>query len=395
MNKRSGAAGEKGRRPQRWASPGAVAGAREPRWGSGHAGSGSRAAAPTEGRAPGPAPADAGRQRGRRARGSARGGARAPGRPGRGPGSPLPAPGSPRPAAATHPQGGQVDVHQTFCRGVVRHFPFLPPKTRPQSIGLWCVSVSRRPGGRRGPAGEAGGRRAGGRAAALTPWPGRPAGPRALPAPQAPAPRPAARLHERPGPGAAAPPRVEPGARGRQTKMTGRRRRRRARGGERRRGRRRHGTPKTYSEESKQLPLSSSGRKSGRKRARARSRPGLGARGAARREYSAGVGPGRRPRAGPGARGGAAVGAWGAPATKGNRSGPRAEGRADPSLPEPRPARRARLCQHPRGGGSSRPRPRSRSSHPVPSPIARFWPLKTLASGFPTWFSCPFSSFPG
>lgn len=41
----------------------------------------------------------------------------------------LPAPGAPAagPVVATHPQGGEVDVHQTFCRGVVRHFPFLPP----------------------------------------------------------------------------------------------------------------------------------------------------------------------------------------------------------------------------------------------------------------------------
>lgn len=44
----------------------------------------------------------------------------------------APAPRTPHarggPGAATHPQGGEVDVHQTFCRRVVRHFPFLPPK---------------------------------------------------------------------------------------------------------------------------------------------------------------------------------------------------------------------------------------------------------------------------
>lgn len=44
-----------------------------------------------------------------------------PGRPGKG--APAPAPPAPAPHPGTHPQGGKVDIHQTFCRRIVRHFP--------------------------------------------------------------------------------------------------------------------------------------------------------------------------------------------------------------------------------------------------------------------------------
>lgn len=53
------------------------------------------------------------------------------------------------PRGPTHPQGGEVDVHQTFCRGVVRHFScWLPPKQM-LTINL-SVALRSRPGpGRR------------------------------------------------------------------------------------------------------------------------------------------------------------------------------------------------------------------------------------------------------
>ena len=169
MNKRSGAAGEKGRQPKRWASPGAVAGARDPRWGSGRAGSGSRAAAPAEGRTPGPAPADAGRQRGRRARGSARGGARAPGRPGRGPGSPRPAPGSPRPAPRGRhsPAGRTGRCPPDFLQGSRSPFSLFAtqnPATINRSLVCFWESEARRAAQARG---RGRGRRAGGRRRSL------------------------------------------------------------------------------------------------------------------------------------------------------------------------------------------------------------------------------------
>lgn len=240
----------------------------------------------------------------------------------------APAPRAPRPRPAAGPCGHSPAGRRGRCPP-----DFLQGSRSPSSlfatqtksgdgaIDFWMISVAGTGAG--GPdsawrgrgggwaAGRAGRTERARAAAALSAWRG-PRQPRASPAPQAPRPRRAPA--NRPGAGAAAPPRVgrvSARPRDKAARAAGAERE----GGGGRRAAREEGTRDTeniFRGERKQLPLSCSGRKSGRKRTPTEAPPGR-ARGEppARRERASGWGPtmaggaraarprGRRPSGGP------------------------------------------------------------------------------------------------